>query len=80
MELAPPVTLGELVKRRRLDAGLSQYALAAMIGVRQPSVCKWESGQDRPRLEHISRMASIFGGSLDERREFMALVLALADD
>lgn len=54
-----------LVARRRL--GLSQAALAAMIGVTQPRISSWETRQapiPPARLEQLARILEVDSGNL----------------
>jgi transcriptional regulator with XRE-family HTH domain len=43
-------TWGANIERYRRDAGLSQSALAALLGVSQQQVSTWEQGTGEPRL------------------------------
>lgn len=43
----------------RLAAGLSQVELAAMAGVSQAALCRWESGKRRPRPSQASRYGQV---------------------
>lgn len=44
---------GELVKEARLRAGLSQRALAEVLGTTQPVVARWESGAVSPSFRRV---------------------------
>ncbi|HXF71947.1 MAG TPA: helix-turn-helix domain-containing protein [Actinomycetota bacterium] len=41
-----------VLRALREELGLSQAAVAAALGVRQPSVSRWETGKARPRPRH----------------------------
>lgn len=41
---AAPKTLGEHLRKRRLDLGLRQEDVAPLLGVKTATVTKWESG------------------------------------
>ena len=43
--------VGYLIKKARLDKGLTQEALADMVGVKKSAVAKWENG----RVSEIKR-------------------------
>lgn len=43
--------VGYLIKKARLDKGLTQEALAEMVGVKKSAVAKWENG----RVSEIKR-------------------------
>jgi DNA-binding XRE family transcriptional regulator len=45
--LTAPVTLGDHLRRRRLELGLHQKDVAKIIGVTTSSVWNWEHGADR---------------------------------
>lgn len=48
-----PRTLGEHLKRRRLDLGLRQRDVAAELGVTAQTVRNWESGKHQPPVRAI---------------------------
>ena len=62
------MTLGEGIKARRQQAGLSQEKLAELVGVSRQAVAKWESGRSAsgpPRVTrpgHKEASGSNFGG------------------
>ena len=45
---------------------MKQYELAARMGVKQASVCAWESGENYPSVENLMKLADIFHCSIDE--------------
>lgn len=45
----------------RLEMGLTQYEMAEIMGVQQAEVSLYESGQRRPSLEKVERMAANLG-------------------
>jgi transcriptional regulator with XRE-family HTH domain len=51
------VRFGERLRRRRKDQGLSQDEVAALIGVSQPTVGKWENGRAMPEPQYHERLA-----------------------
>lgn len=55
---APTFTLGELMKKARLDAGLDQHAIAAKLGIARTSVSNYETNRSEPP-------ASVFVGWAD---------------
>lgn len=55
-------TAGELIKRRRLDRGLTQIAVAEQVGVVRYTVGNWERGQTRPTLVNAVALTGILGG------------------
>lgn len=50
----------------REKAGLTKVQLADKLGVDISTVCKWESGPNRPKADEILRLAELFGCSIDE--------------
>ena len=47
------VTVGNQLRRRRLELRLLQREVAAEIGVHASSVYNWESGRTEPQLRHL---------------------------
>jgi predicted nucleotidyltransferase len=70
---------GAALRRRRLDAGLSQRELAARSGIPQPSIAAYESGRRMPadstqeRLDAVLRIPTI-----ERLRAVRAPILAAA--
>ncbi|WP_075258774.1 helix-turn-helix domain-containing protein [Herbaspirillum camelliae] len=53
---------GELLAKLRAAAGYAkQQELAAILGVKQQTVSRWEKGQGRPRATEISRLERVVG-------------------
>ena len=51
-----PSPVGELLRNRRLELGLSQQAVCEAVGIRQPvTFYAWEKGSSRPALSHFTR-------------------------
>ncbi|MBQ8309781.1 MAG: ADP-ribosylglycohydrolase family protein [Clostridia bacterium] len=57
--------LKENIYRIRTGAGLTQVKFAEKFGVSHQSVQKWESGESKPDLENVIRIARTFGVSVD---------------
>lgn len=53
------------LKKLRTDKGISQQALANVIGVSQQSVNKYENHNVEPELRALMAMADFFGTSVD---------------
>jgi transcriptional regulator with XRE-family HTH domain len=49
----------------RKDAGLSQYELAAYVGVPQANIAFWERSEKPPRSEVLPKMAEALGVSVE---------------
>jgi len=56
-----PRTLGEHLKRRRLDLGLRQRDVAAELGVTAQTVQTWESGKHRPPVRLVPGIQAFLG-------------------
>jgi transcriptional regulator with XRE-family HTH domain len=56
--------IGERIRSARKAAGLNQASLATRIGVTQPAVASWESGQHDPRRLMLARIADALGVSI----------------
>lgn len=54
------------LKKLREYKGLSQAALAQLLGVDQSAVSLWEKGKTMPRVSVAIRLAKILGCTLDE--------------
>ena len=54
------------LRKKRLNAGLSQAELAAMLGTVQSAVSAWESGEKMPRASQLPALAKALGCSIDE--------------
>lgn len=53
--------------QRRKDAGLTQEALAKMIGVEKAFISKWETARPgEPTLYRLQRLSKVLGTSLTE--------------
>jgi len=56
-----PNTLGEHIRRRRLDLGLTQRTLARRLGVREEAVHLWELDRFLPLARHYGRLVRVLG-------------------
>lgn len=59
-------TLGEAIKRHRLEAKMNQEFVAEAIGVSRQAVSKWESGISDPSTSNLYALAKIFDMEADE--------------
>ena len=57
---------GEKIQKLRKGAGLSQQALGERLGMSSVAVSKWERGQSQPDIPTLTRLADLFGVTLDE--------------
>lgn len=58
-------TIKERLKRLRLEKGLTQEALGKKVFVSASCVSNWENGERIPDLEHLKRLRTVFGVSVD---------------
>ena len=58
-----PKSWGQMVKQWRLERGLSQMALARLVGVSLVSIRLWEADVSRPRPANELRLMEIMGKS-----------------
>lgn len=54
-----------LIRRARLQAGISQAELATRLGTKQPVVARWESGRRSPSFATVLRALRACGFELD---------------
>lgn len=51
--------LGQTIRNRRIELGISQLSLAVSIGVSQAAISAYERGIRRPRVDRLFRLSSI---------------------
>jgi transcriptional regulator with XRE-family HTH domain len=56
-----PKTIGEMIRKRRLDLGLRQIEAAKMIGCDEMSIVNWEKGHRTPRVNHMAGVVEFLG-------------------
>jgi len=52
-----PATIGERLKKRRAELGLTQGQAAERLGISQSALCRWEKGLGEPGEEAQDRIA-----------------------
>jgi transcriptional regulator with XRE-family HTH domain len=57
---------GEVLRRLRQEAGLSQAGLAGAAGIHLRQIHRYESGEQQPALDVAQRLAAALGVTLDE--------------
>lgn len=67
--------IGQMIKRAREEAGMSQAQLACRVGIKQPSIAAIESGETT-RSKYIYDIAAILGLPLKDVREKTTLKTA----
>ncbi len=71
-------TFAEKLRQQRRRRGWTQAELAGRLQVRQSAISHWESGRERPTLEHLLILLALFPDLLptltvDERRQLFGL-------
>lgn len=56
---------GNYLCAQRRSRGLSQTQLAALLGVTNKAVSKWENGRSKPTTDTLRTLAALFGTDLD---------------
>ncbi len=79
------IHIGSRIRELRKKKGITQEALAAVMGVSPQAVSKWESGSSYPDTEMIPVIAGYFEVSLDilfgyDVREMRAKIQKIIDD
>ena len=59
------MTIGEMIKEIRKNAGLSQEQFAEKLAISRQAVSKWERGVALPDIENIMYISDLFNVSLD---------------
>jgi len=54
-------TLGDRLRARRLDLGLNQKDVAALIGVTEDTICYWENGRVEPSRQLMPKILEFLG-------------------
>lgn len=58
--------LAQNLKHLREQRGLSQKDFSAELGLSQPAIGNWETGERKPDIEMLVRLAEYFNVTLDE--------------
>lgn len=48
---------GKVIRAERIDAGITQEALARAVGVHLRTLCRWEDGSTKPRIRLLRAIA-----------------------
>jgi DNA-binding transcriptional regulator YiaG len=54
-------TLGDWIRKTRLDRGLYQEDVAKILGVTENCVTKWELNRNEPEARHVPRIIELIG-------------------
>ena len=58
-------TMGQTIRRLRMEQNLTQETLAELLGVTSQAVSKWENGVGMPDIAQIVPLAGVFGVTTD---------------
>jgi len=58
---------GYQITRLRVQRGLTQAQLADLVGTRQPSIARLESGERMPSLSFLQRVADVLNARIEVR-------------
>lgn len=58
--------LPEVLRSRREELGLTQAHLASRLGVSQPTIHRWETGENEPNGRALARLMKLLRLTLDE--------------
>jgi len=58
---ATPKTMGEQIRKRRLDLDLRQIDVAKIVGCDEMTVVNWEKGYATPRINHMPKVVEFLG-------------------
>lgn len=53
------------IARLRIERGLTQAQLAALVGTKQPSIARFERGESQPTLAFLRKLAEALGVRLE---------------
>ena len=56
-----PKTVGQMIRKRRLDLRLRQVDVAKTIGCDEMSIVNWERGHTVPRINHMAGVTRFLG-------------------
>jgi transcriptional regulator with XRE-family HTH domain len=60
----PEYRIAREILATRRSVGISQQALAKLIGTSQSRISKWERGEELPRIDNLQRIAEATGSTL----------------
>ena len=71
--------IGEQIRIIRKNHGLTQKELGHLSKTSESTIKQYESGTRQPRLEQLQKIASVFGGSVEDVFELERPALSQAD-
>jgi transcriptional regulator with XRE-family HTH domain len=70
-----PKTIGDQIRKRRLDLGIRQIDAARIIGCNEMSIVNWERGHTLPRINHTAGVTRFLGCNPFPARDTLAMQL-----
>jgi DNA-binding XRE family transcriptional regulator len=61
---ADPKTIGQAIRKRRLDLDLRQIDVAKIIGCHELTIVNWEKGHRTPRIKQMPSIVRFLGYNL----------------
>lgn len=55
------VTIGDHIKKKRLDLNLFQKDVARIVGVKKESICNWENSWSKPKVYLLPKIIEFLG-------------------
>ncbi len=56
-----PLTIGEHIRKVRMDKGLLQEDVAALVGTTTDSITNWENGRGTPQIQYNAKIIAFLG-------------------
>jgi len=56
-----PITIGEHIRKRRVDLGIYQSEVGRHFGVSKDCITNWENGRSVPQISHYPKIISFLG-------------------
>lgn len=60
------MTLGENIRKKRLEYDIEQQELAKRVGINKTQLCNIERGRRKPTVDVLDKIADILHCSVDE--------------
>ena len=64
----PAKTLGQRIRKRRLEMGLKQVEWADLLGVHEMTIVNWETGKTKPSGRRLRQVNRFLNGEISKRR------------
>lgn len=58
--------IGEYIKSKRKERGLSQKDMARLLNTKETKIIKWENGSVIPNESYINSLAEVFNINVDD--------------